>query len=208
MSDDKHTRTVHLWWWSWVVVPLDRTVDFPSTGKLRKDVGNSIGLANFHLVEERGRVFGGFEHGTALFRLTDTFAHTHTHPPQTQLRADVSWSLSHVLCNTRPSCRSVFVAGGAPSLDSRGLAFNRSHKPGDLMKISQDRMKVNALVSSPGSQDIPQSSAMAWFFRDSLDRESIRDPFLLQVNEKTCEYRISRANGCCLLYSRSARCSV
>ncbi len=43
-------------------------------------------------------------------------------------------------------------------------------------------MKINALVSSPSARDIPESSAMALFFRDSLDRESLRDPYLLQVN--------------------------
>jgi len=42
-------------------------------------------------------------------------------------------------------------------------------------------MKINALASSPGARGIPESSAMAFFFRDSLDRESLRDPYLLQV---------------------------
>eukprot|EP00752_Nemacystus_decipiens_P005672 g5133.t1 len=64
---------------------------------------------------------------------------------------------------------------------STDFGFSRSRQPGDLQKNCQDRMQVNALVSSPGGRYIPESSAMAWFFRDSLDRESERDPFLLQA---------------------------
>ena len=45
----------------------------------------------------------------------------------------------------------------------------------------QERMKVNALASSPEASDLPAASAMAWFYRDSLDRDVLRDYFLLQV---------------------------
>lgn len=54
-------------------------------------------------------------------------------------------------------------------------------QPGTVLKIAQDRTKINALASSPGERDIPEISAMAWFFRDSLDRETLRDYFLIQV---------------------------
>lgn len=81
----------------------------------------------------------------------------------------------------------LFVACDASSLDSGDFGFNRTHQPGDLLKMSQDRMKVNALASSLRARYTPESLAMAWFFRDSLDRESIRDYFKLQVNkQKTC----------------------
>ena len=65
--------------------------------------------------------------------------------------------------------------------DSTDFGFSRNRQPGDLQKICQDRMEINALASSPGGRYIPESSAMAWFFRDSLDRESVGDPFMLQV---------------------------
>lgn len=84
-----------------------------------------------------------------------------------------------ILCTSRDRR----VVDAPSSVDSGDFGFNRNHKPGDSMKISQDRMKVNFLASSMQGKNFPEeeSSSMAWFFRDSLDRESIRDPFLLQV---------------------------
>ncbi|CAN0081325.1 unnamed protein product, partial [Hapterophycus canaliculatus] len=55
-------------------------------------------------------------------------------------------------------------------------------QPGTILKIAQDRMEINALESSSGGRNIPEFSAMAWFFRDSLDREILRDYFSLQAS--------------------------
>ncbi|CAM9524273.1 unnamed protein product [Ectocarpus sp. 12 AP-2014] len=58
----------------------------------------------------------------------------------------------------------------------------RAHQPGDLQNITQDRIKVKNLASSPEGRDMPESLAMTSFFSDSLDRECLRDYFLLQAS--------------------------
>lgn len=49
----------------------------------------------------------------------------------------------------------------------------------------QERMKADELLvataASPSGKEVPPASAMAWFFMETIDRESLRDYFLLQV---------------------------
>ncbi|CAM9358018.1 unnamed protein product [Ectocarpus fasciculatus] len=65
---------------------------------------------------------------------------------------------------------------------SGDFGSNRIHQPEDLQKITQDRMKVKTLESSPEGRNMPESSKMASFFSDSLDRDCVRDYFLLQAS--------------------------
>ncbi|CAB1111557.1 unnamed protein product [Ectocarpus sp. CCAP 1310/34] len=46
----------------------------------------------------------------------------------------------------------------------------------------QDRMKVRTFASSPEGRNMPEFLAMTSFFSDSLDRECVRDYFLLQAS--------------------------
>ncbi|CAM9127306.1 unnamed protein product [Ectocarpus sp. 6 AP-2014] len=75
-----------------------------------------------------------------------------------------------------------FVLARDHEVVARGeFGLIRTHQPGDLQKMTQDRMKVSTLACSPEGRDMPESLAMTSFFSDSLDRECVRDYFLLQA---------------------------
>lgn len=68
---------------------------------------------------------------------------------------------------------------------------------------------MKTLASSPEGRDMPESLGMTSFFSDSLDRECVREYFLLQVKYKShtpqqsCFYE-TFANGFFLLESAAA----
>lgn len=53
----------------------------------------------------------------------------------------------------------------------------------DIRRMTRERMKINVLVSAPGVRNLPIASVMAWFYRESLDRQLIKDYYLLQVRQ-------------------------
>lgn len=63
-----------------------------------------------------------------------------------------------------------------------GLSAPRN--PQELREMSQARIKVNALVSAPAREDTKGATTMAWFYRDSLERDVLQDFFQVQVGER------------------------
>eukprot|EP00904_Undaria_pinnatifida_P012840 jgi/Undpi1/8687/HiC_scaffold_25.g11152.m1 len=69
--------------------------------------------------------------------------------------------------------------------DINDLGCGKTRHQEQFYSMIQERMRADelliAVAPSPEEKEVPPTSAMAWFFMETIDRESLRDYFLLQA---------------------------
>ena len=91
-------------------------------------------------------------------------------------------------CPARPAMRPTTFS---PLLAlSNDLGCGKTRHQEQFYSMIQERMRADelliAVAPSPEEKEVPPTSAMAWFFMETIDRESLRDYFLLQVYWGIC----------------------